>query len=154
MALIRTARTYGNERTERASAKALLLGSPTRKTVETILKNNLDHAPVGQTGESGRIVAHDNIRGPAYYEETNAQQPSSPISSPQPKPQDGDVSAAQQGQACWGESPQLIEGGNTPPHTFPSTDLPVIPTARLPHSPLMQQSLIFPLMNTKWRLPN
>jgi len=74
MALIRTAKAYGHGRTEAACGRALAIGSPTRKSVEAILKRGLDRVPVGDE-KTPSIVVHENIRGGDYFdkEEQNDQ---------------------------------------------------------------------------------
>ena len=66
LALLALARRYGDARLEAASRYALELKRPTRKTVESILKNRLD-----ERRPPGRIEAdppaHGNVRGPEYY---------------------------------------------------------------------------------------
>lgn len=67
MALIRTAKQYGNDRTEAACKRALEIGAPTRKSVEAILKRGLDRARAD--GEPiPNIVVHENIRGGEYFD--------------------------------------------------------------------------------------
>jgi hypothetical protein len=68
MALIRTAKQYGHERTEAACARALRIGAPTRKSVEAILKRGLDRAPADDGDAAPRIVVHENIRGADYFD--------------------------------------------------------------------------------------
>lgn len=67
MALIRTAKQYGYERTEAACSRALAIGAPTRKSVEAILKRGLDRVPVDDEA-APRLVVHENIRGGDYYD--------------------------------------------------------------------------------------
>ena len=61
------AKRYGEDRLEAACARALTIGSPKRKTVQSILEAGLDrHAellPVAATP----LPAHGNVRGPDYY---------------------------------------------------------------------------------------
>jgi transposase len=68
MALIRTAKQYGHERTESACKRALRIGAPTRKSVEAILKRGLDRAPIEDADAAPRIVVHENIRGGDYFD--------------------------------------------------------------------------------------
>lgn len=68
MALIRTAKQYGHERTEAACKRALAIGAPTRKSVEAILKRGLDRAPLDDSDAAPRIVVHENIRGGDYFD--------------------------------------------------------------------------------------
>src|SRR5579884_1884314 len=69
MALIRTAKQYGHERTEAACRRALAIGAPTRKSVEAILKRGLDRVPLDDTAAPApRIVVHENVRGGDYFD--------------------------------------------------------------------------------------
>jgi transposase len=68
MALIRTAKQYGHERTDAACRRALQIGAPTRKSVEAILKRGLDRAPVDDGDAAPRIVVHENVRGGEYFD--------------------------------------------------------------------------------------
>ena len=68
MALIRTAKQYGHERTEAACKRALAIGAPTRKSVEAILKRGLDRVPLDEPDAAPRIVVHENIRGGDYFD--------------------------------------------------------------------------------------
>lgn len=67
MALIRTAKSYGHERTEAACNRALAIGAPTRKSVEAILKRGLDRIPLADE-KTPNIVVHENIRGGDYFD--------------------------------------------------------------------------------------
>ena len=61
------ARRYGEDRLEAACARALTIGSPKRKTVQSILAAGLDrHAELFPT-EATPLPAHGNVRGPGYY---------------------------------------------------------------------------------------
>jgi transposase len=68
MALIRTAKQYGHERTEAACKRALTIGAPTRKSVEAILKRGLDRAALDEPDAAPHIVVHENIRGAEYFD--------------------------------------------------------------------------------------
>jgi transposase len=68
MALIRTAKQYGHERTEAACRRALGIGAPTRKSVEAILKRGLDRTPILDDEDAPRLVVHENIRGGDYFD--------------------------------------------------------------------------------------
>ena len=61
------ARRYGEDRLEAACARALTIGSPKRKTVQSILEAGLDrHAELLPT-ETTPLPTHGNVRGPDYY---------------------------------------------------------------------------------------
>ena len=66
LGLLALARQYGQGRLEAASALALKLQSPTRKSVLSILKTGRDqHAT--STPEQLDLPEHPNVRGPQYY---------------------------------------------------------------------------------------
>lgn len=67
-ALIRDAKKYGRERTEKACARALDIGNPTRKTVTSLLKRGLESSPELEAHPEPEIVAHENVRGGDYYD--------------------------------------------------------------------------------------
>jgi len=66
LGLMRLAKVYGNERTERASERALGVGALSYRSVESILKRGLDRQPLVAETES-KPVEHENVRGPDYY---------------------------------------------------------------------------------------
>jgi transposase len=76
MALIRGGKQYGRERTEAACARALAIGSPSRKSVEMILKRGLDRVAGDDAATTRAIGHHEHIRGGDYYDTQAA--PSSP----------------------------------------------------------------------------
>lgn len=66
LGLLALAREYGEQRLEAASALARRLGSPTRKSVKSILESGRDRRPI--TNELPlELPAHGNVRGPGYY---------------------------------------------------------------------------------------
>jgi len=66
LGIIRLGRRYGQERLETACTRALFMKVYSYKSVESILKNNLDGAELPSERRSVP-VAHENIRGNAYY---------------------------------------------------------------------------------------
>ena len=64
--LLRLSNQYGEERLEKACAKALLIRASRYQQVESILKNKLEEVPVHQPAIT-QLSAHDNIRGANYY---------------------------------------------------------------------------------------
>jgi transposase len=68
MGLIRSAKAYDPARFDAACQRALAIGSPTRKSVLTILSRGLDAAPAPDTSEPPPSATHDNVRGGAYYD--------------------------------------------------------------------------------------
>jgi hypothetical protein len=68
LGLLALAREYGEARLESASALALRLASPTRKSVISILKSGRDLLPASATDTlTQELPAHSNVRGPGYY---------------------------------------------------------------------------------------
>jgi transposase len=62
------ARKYGAARLEAASARAVLIGAKSGRSVRSILQHGLDRQPVQRTLYIEPIgVAHDNVRGPDYF---------------------------------------------------------------------------------------
>jgi transposase len=67
LGLLSLSREYGEGRLEAASALALRLSSPTRKSVKSILESGRDR-PRAQTEPLALdMPAHGNVRGPGYY---------------------------------------------------------------------------------------
>jgi transposase len=66
LGLLALARQYGQGRLEAASALAVKLQSPTRKSVLSILKTGRDQHQVIAT-EPLDLPEHSNVRGPKYY---------------------------------------------------------------------------------------
>jgi transposase len=77
MALTRTAKRYGAQRTEAACRRAIAIGSRTRKSVEMILARGLDRVPAvnGDEEEPRAPVDHENIRGGSYYDKKEDRDP-------------------------------------------------------------------------------
>jgi transposase len=67
-ALLRLAQSYPVLRMENACARALHYGTISYKSVQAILKNQLDQLPLGdETRPQLTLPWHENIRGPSYY---------------------------------------------------------------------------------------
>jgi len=71
LALLSNAKKYGRDRLNRACARALLINSPTRSSVESILKQGLDQVPMetpcDTEPEELNLDHHENVRGEDYY---------------------------------------------------------------------------------------
>jgi transposase len=67
LGLLALARQYGQERLEAASALAVKLHSPTRKSVLSILNTGRDQRPAPAT-EQVDLPEHPNVRGAKYYQ--------------------------------------------------------------------------------------
>jgi len=66
MGIFRLAKEYGNERVEAACGRAVTLGAYSFRSVESILKRNLDQVEI-ETQAAAVTVRHENLRGAAYY---------------------------------------------------------------------------------------
>jgi transposase len=66
LGIIRLGRRYGEERLEAACVRALFMKAYSYRSVESILKNNLDGKELPER-LSRPSVAHENIRGGSYY---------------------------------------------------------------------------------------
>ena len=67
LGLLSLARQYGEARLEAASALAVRLGSPTRKSVKSILESGRDLRRELDEPLDLELPAHGNVRGPGYY---------------------------------------------------------------------------------------
>jgi len=67
LGLLSLSREYGEARLEAASALAMRLSSPTRKSVKSILQSGRDLARVRTEPLALEMPAHGNVRGPGYY---------------------------------------------------------------------------------------
>ncbi len=70
LALLSNAKKYGNERLNNACGRALLINSPTRSSIESILKQGLDKVVIETdaiTQEELALDTHENVRGADYY---------------------------------------------------------------------------------------
>jgi transposase len=68
LGIMRLGKRYGAERLEAACLRALTIGACSYKSIESILKQGLDHTPLPTQGTANTPVDHDNIRGPQYYQ--------------------------------------------------------------------------------------
>ncbi len=69
LGIMRLGKSYGQDRLELASKRALALGAYTYRSVESILKKGLEKLPL-PTDESStqtQTPVHDNVRGSDYY---------------------------------------------------------------------------------------
>lgn len=77
LGVIRLADDFGADRLERACAKALTLGSPSYKTIQTMLKNRMESVELPHQGDAARrdpqdeqqlsLAVAQNVRGKGYY---------------------------------------------------------------------------------------
>ena len=67
LGIMRLGKSYGAERLEAACRRALTIGACSYKSIESILKNGLDRAPLPASPPAPAPLRHANIRGPEYY---------------------------------------------------------------------------------------
>ena len=68
LGVMRLGKAYGDDRLNAACKRALTLGSVSYKSLESILKNNLDQEPLmADSAEDVAVIDHGNIRGASYY---------------------------------------------------------------------------------------
>jgi transposase len=68
MGLKRLGETYGAQRLEAACRRALVIQSPSYKSVKSILAKGLDRDPVPQQRSQTPPIEHENVRGADYYQ--------------------------------------------------------------------------------------
>jgi transposase len=68
LGLLNLGKRFGRQRLEAACERALLLGSPTRGSVLSLLQQGLDQLPLPEATPVQRSLLHENIRGPGYYQ--------------------------------------------------------------------------------------
>jgi transposase len=68
LGVLRLAKRYGDARLEAACARASACQSFSYKSVESILKHNLDQQPLGERAPRRAHAVHPNVRGPNYYQ--------------------------------------------------------------------------------------
>ncbi len=70
LGLLNLHRRYGTERLEAACRRAVAIGSPTRKSVLSILEQGLDRVTLESPPTQTTLAldpVHENVRGPGYY---------------------------------------------------------------------------------------
>lgn len=70
LGIMRLAKPYGVDRVEAASVRAIHLRSFNFQTVKNILASGTVRLPLDEEIRSSSTPAHDNVRGPAYYDST------------------------------------------------------------------------------------
>lgn len=69
LGILRLSKSYGQERLESACQRALEIGATTYKSIESILKNNLDQKPLCKQSETTLVPTdHEYVRGQEYFE--------------------------------------------------------------------------------------
>jgi len=67
LGLLNLVKRYSAQRVESACRMALEIGSPNRRSVASILAQELDKLPLAEDSTSFEIPVHENIRGAGYY---------------------------------------------------------------------------------------
>jgi transposase len=67
LGILRLAKDFGDARLEAACRRALSIGGTSYRSVESILKHNLDQKPLPEKSDNDTSVEHGNIRGAQYY---------------------------------------------------------------------------------------
>jgi transposase len=67
LGILRLAKDFGDARLEAACRRALTIGGTSYRSVESILKHNLDQKPLPDQPDNDTSVEHGNIRGAQYY---------------------------------------------------------------------------------------
>jgi len=67
LGILRLAKGYGNHRLEAACRRALAIGGTSYRSVQSILKHNLDQKPLPDQSAKSQPIEHINIRGARYY---------------------------------------------------------------------------------------
>ena len=67
LGILRLGKHYGEQRLEAACRRALALGSPSYRSVRSILEKGLDGEPVAEPAQAPLPVEHRNLRGASYY---------------------------------------------------------------------------------------
>ena len=68
LGIMRLGKSYGENRLEAASKRALHIGAYSYKSVESILKNNLDQQPLPTEPKYDVISSHEYVRGKEYFQ--------------------------------------------------------------------------------------
>jgi transposase len=67
LGIMRLGSRYGDARLEAACLRAMAIGACSYKSIESILKHDLDRQPLPAKPHFAPVIHHDNIRGPEYY---------------------------------------------------------------------------------------
>ena len=74
--LLRLTKPYSETRLEKACERALSIGSPSRRSVVSILEKGLDQVPnlSDEQSTDRQLPSHENIRGAEYYQSTQQEE--------------------------------------------------------------------------------
>jgi transposase len=65
--LMRLGKVYGDDRLEAACGRGLAIGAGNYRSIESILKKNLDQQPLPATAPTAKVIKHSNTRTPDYF---------------------------------------------------------------------------------------
>jgi transposase len=68
LGVLRLTKSYGDQRLEAACKRAVAIGGASYRSVESILKHNLDQKPLSNEAATINPIRHINIRGAHYYQ--------------------------------------------------------------------------------------
>ena len=67
LGIMRLGKRYGDGRLEAACHRAIRIGACSYKSIESILKHDLDRQPLPSPPAAATVITHSNIRGAQYY---------------------------------------------------------------------------------------
>jgi len=67
LGIMRLGKTYSTQRLEAACLRGLAIGSPSYKSLESILRRGLDDQALPEQSELTLAIDHDNVRGAEYF---------------------------------------------------------------------------------------
>jgi len=67
LGIVRLAKKHGDARVEQACARCLAVNARSYRSVETVLKHNLDAQPLPSVEPDRAPIEHENVRGPDYF---------------------------------------------------------------------------------------
>jgi hypothetical protein len=70
---MRLGKRYGEGRLEAACHRAIRIGACSYKSIESILKHDLDQQPLPGPPPAASVIMHGNIRGAQYYHTTTGE---------------------------------------------------------------------------------
>jgi transposase len=73
LGLMRLGKRYGASRLEAACRRALTLRACSYKSIESMLKHDLDRQPLPAMRTAPPAITHGNIRGPQYYHDSRGE---------------------------------------------------------------------------------
>lgn len=73
LGIMRLGKRYGDDRLEAACQRAMRLGACSYKSIESILKHDLDRQPLPGQPAAAPVITHHNIRGAQYYHPTQGE---------------------------------------------------------------------------------